>query len=72
MKNHGGAVAVYSEPGKGTAFHFTCQHTKELPRKLSRSCPKKNFVVTANGSRGGRSYARNPAFQPATQDELIW
>jgi hypothetical protein len=35
-----------------------------------RSRTTKNFAVTANGSRGGSGFAKNP-FQPATQDEVI-
>lgn len=34
-------------PGKITAFRFTCQHRKALPRKFGRSRP--NFIITSRG-----------------------
>jgi hypothetical protein len=37
--------------------------------KLSRTGPKKNLVVTANGSRLGSRFALT-AFQPAAEGEL--
>ncbi|NOY70205.1 MAG: PAS domain S-box protein [Deltaproteobacteria bacterium] len=46
IKNHGGHIDVYSEPGKGTIFHILLPASENTPEKAKRKAPDRLLTGT--------------------------